>query len=70
MNFIWEGAELIAYVNGRTLSVSLSDMQFDVIAKLLGLKYFPDGHVLCYSDETLERLENAKGNPLRFKEID
>ena len=69
MDVNWEGAEIIAYLNGNEFPMDLSNKQFEVVAKILGLKYQPDGRVFCYSDETLERLQKVKGNPLQFVEV-
>lgn len=65
----WEGAELCYYYNGESHGIDLSDTQFAVIAKILGLEINPDGSVNCFSDETLKQLLNLKSNPLRLQEI-
>lgn len=66
MNF--EGSELCYYINGESYSIPLSVVQFTMITKLLGLKVCEDGAYECFSDETLKRLAQMKGNPLKLKE--
>lgn len=63
----WEGAELCYYFNGESHSVDLTDTQFAVIAKILGLEILQDGTIQCFSDNTLKQLIHMKGNPLRLK---
>ena len=63
----WEGAELCYYFNGESHSVDLTDTQFAVIAKILGLEILQDGTTQCFSDNTLKQLIHMKGNPLRLK---
>lgn len=63
----WEGAELCYYINGESYSMSLSNIQFAMIGKLLGLKITEDS-VTAFSDETLKRLANMQGNPLKLVE--
>lgn len=65
----WEGAEICYYYNGESHSMSLSNMQFAVIGKILGLEILPDGTVQCFSDETLKQFASMKGNPLKLKEL-
>ena len=65
----WEGAELCYYVNGESEAISLSDTQFAVIVKILGLEIQPDGTVNCFSDETLKRLAEMTGNPLKLQKM-
>ena len=64
----WEGAELAYYFNGQSHAVSLSDAQFAVVAKILGLQIREDGAIRCFSDETLKGFLEMKGNPLRLQE--
>ena len=64
----WEGAELCYYINGESNAVSLTDTQFAIIAKVLGLTIQADGAFSCYSDDTLKQLVHMKGNPLRLRE--
>lgn len=63
----WEGAELCYYFNGESHSVDLTDTQFAVIAKILGLEILQDGTIQCFSDNTLKQLIHMKGNPLQLK---
>lgn len=63
----WEGATLTLHVNGDDYNVDLSDTQFAVLVKILGLRVEHNG-IACYSDETLERMKTLKGNPLRLVE--
>lgn len=63
----WEGAELCYYINGESNSIALSNVQFAMIAKLLGLEIKPNGEVTCYSDNTLKRFATMQGNPLNLK---
>lgn len=64
----WEGAEICYYYNGESHSIDLSDAQFAIVAKILGLKITPYG-VNCFSDETLKKITEMKGNPLKLEEI-
>lgn len=64
----WEGAELCFYINGESHAIPLTDAQFAIIAKMLGLQYDNIGNkVSFYSDDTLLRFANMKGNPLKLK---
>lgn len=63
----WEGAELCYYYNGESYGIDLSDIQFVIVAKILGLEINPNGSVNCFSDETLKRFAEMKENPLRFR---
>lgn len=62
----WEGAELCYYSDGESHGIALSDAQFAIIAKILGLEINPDGSVNCFSDETLKRFIGMDGNPLKL----
>lgn len=64
---MWEGAELCYYKDGESNAISLSNVQFAIIGKILGLKITKDG-VSCYSDNTLLQLAEMKGNPLKLQE--
>lgn len=64
----WEGAELCYYINGESNAISLTNTQFAIIGKILGLKITEDG-VSAFSDETLKRLSEMKGNPLKLVEV-
>lgn len=65
----WEGAEIYYYYNGESYSFSLSNTQFAIIAKILGLELNKNGDITCFSDETLQQLINFKGNPLKLEKI-
>lgn len=65
----WEGAEICYYYNGESHSMGLSDIQFAIVAKILGLEINEDGSINCFSDETLITLTKIKNNPLRLKKI-
>lgn len=65
----WEGAELCYYYNGESNAIDLSDTQFAIIAKILGLEINSDGSVNCFSDETLKRFIEMNNNPLKLKKI-
>lgn len=62
----WEGAELCYYVDGESHAISLSNAQFAVVAKILGLEIMPNGDVNCFSDRTLGRIAEMDGNPLKL----
>jgi len=64
----WEGAELCYYINGESHGISLTDTQFAIVGKILGLKITEDG-VTAFSDETLKQLARMKGNPLKLVEV-
>ena len=65
----WEGAELCYYINGESHGIDLSDTQFAIVAKILGLEINPDGSVNCFSDDTLKRFIGMDSNPLKLKKI-
>lgn len=67
MDTDWEGAEICYYYNGESYSVSLSDIQFAIIVKLLGIQINEDGSINCFTDETLKKFMSMKSNPLAFK---
>lgn len=64
----WEGAEICYYYNGESHSIDLSNMQFAIVVKILGLKLNKDGSINCFSDDTLEQFTRMKGNPLKLQE--
>ena len=65
----WEGAELCFYLNGESHSISLTNIQFAITAKVLGLSIaMENGEISYFSDDTLRQLATMKGNPLRLKE--
>ena len=61
----WEGAELCYYIDGESNAISLTDTQFAIVAKSLGLEITEDG-VRAFSDDTLKRLFEMKSNPLQL----
>ena len=46
----------------------MTDTQFAIIGKILGLKITEDG-VTAFSDDTLKQLARMKGNPLKLVEV-
>lgn len=63
----WEGATLTLNINGNEYNIDLSNIQFATVVKILGLHV--EGHgISCYSDETLMRMKDFNGNPLRLVE--
>jgi hypothetical protein len=68
MNSNWNGAEILYHFNDESHSFELSDTQFAIIIKILGLTLNRDGSVSCYSDLTLNQLMNMNGNPLKLVE--
>lgn len=66
----WEGSELNFYCNGKSYSIPLTDIQFGVVLKILGLTVNEKtGEISCFSDEGIEKLAKMKGNPLHLKEL-
>lgn len=63
----WEGAELCCYYDDESCAIGLSDTQFAIVAKILGLEINRDGSVTCFSDETLRRFIDMNGNPLKLE---
>ena len=61
----WEGAEFCYYYNGESYEVGLSDVQFAIVIKILGLRMSMDG-ITCFSDDTLEKFMSMDSNPLRL----
>jgi hypothetical protein len=67
-DIIWEGAELCVYFNGACREISLTNTQFAIVAKILGLELELDtDSVSCFSDETLKRLASLNSNPLKLQ---
>lgn len=64
---IWEGAELSYCINGEDFSIPLTNTQFAIISKILGLQLTNDG-INVYSDKTLNQFLHMKGNPLTLTE--
>lgn len=66
----WEGTELAFYIDGESYAFTLSDKQFEVVARILGFQMDLDsGEITTYSDGTLERFMTMKENPFRFKRV-
>lgn len=63
----WEGATLTLNINGNEYNIDLSNIQFATVVKILGLRVEGQG-ISCYSDETLMRMKDFAGNPLRLVE--
>lgn len=55
--------------NRPNTEIDLSDTQFAIVAKILGLEINHDGSVNCFSDETLKRFIGMDSNPLKLKKI-
>lgn len=66
-----EGAELNIYMlEGQTFTVDLSITQLSIVCKILGLN-FPDNQTINYfSDDSLKKIAQMQGNPLRLKEME
>lgn len=63
----WEGAELMFYFDGESHSIDLSDIQFTVITKILGLQYDPKQSIVKYlSDDSLKKFMEIDSNPLKL----
>lgn len=65
----WEGAEICYYVDGESYSFDLTDTQFAIVAKILGLQE-RENELICFSDETLKKFLKMKNNPLRYKKLE
>lgn len=65
----WEGSELCFYINGESYAISLSNTQFAVISKILGLSCDnEDNKISLFSDDTLKRFTKMTGNPLNLRD--
>lgn len=64
-----DGADLTLYYKGQQFDIGLSPLQLQTVIKVLGLSFIPPQDVLSFSDETLKKLWEMKGNPLKLKEI-
>lgn len=50
-----ESAELgINMMDGNNVNMSLSPVQLDAVARILGLEFKNDGTVSCFSDDSLK----------------
>lgn len=63
----WEGAELCYYFNGESHEICLSNTQFAIVTKILGIELNSDGSFNCFTDETLKRFLNMDRNPLKLQ---
>lgn len=62
-------AEIILYDdNGNNFSIDLTSTQLAIICKILGFKFYKDGTMSCFSDNSLENIIQMKGNPLHSQE--
>lgn len=64
-----DGADLTLYYKGQQINFELSPLQLKTIIKVLGLGFLPPHDTLHYSDETLEKFWEMKGNPLKLEEV-
>lgn len=68
MKMLIDEVELtIYYENGDVENIPLSTMQTAIVIKILGLTKQKNGNVACFSDESLEKMVEMKGNPLKLK---
>lgn len=56
--------------NDNQIGFELSATQFVAVCKLLGIQYNGKNEITCYSDETIQRLCEMKGNPLRMELVE
>lgn len=59
-----ECAELLLSFGGDERIIPLSNMQFAVIVKILGLQLANEESFACYDDFTLKQFSTMKANPL------
>lgn len=69
MNYIESAGISIETIDGNYFEVDLSPLQLAIICKILGIQFKSEGEMLCFSDDTLKKLCDMKGNPLKLKEI-
>lgn len=66
-----EGVELnLYYTNGENECIPLSATQATIVMKILGLSKEKNGNISCFSDESLDKMAEMRGNPLHLKKID
>lgn len=66
-----EGVELTIYsTTGENIAFDLSPTQLAIIIKILGLKLEPNQEIRCFSDSSLKRIAEMKGNPLKLQEME
>lgn len=58
--------ELLYSIDGESYAMPLSVTQFEIISKILGLQFMPDGTVQCFTDKALDRFTAIKNNPLQL----
>lgn len=64
-------AELTLYdENFDSIELELSPIQLKTIVQILGINFQNENSYNCHTDETLMRLFEDKGNPLKLKPID
>lgn len=61
-------AELCYYVDGQSHAIALTDTQFMIVSKILGLK-ITQNEVACFSDKSLQKMMKMKSNPLLLVEV-
>ena len=65
-----QDANIVLYnENYDTIEIPLSPMQLEIVCKILGIKSADPGMISCYSDTTLKKMMQMKGNPLAVKSI-
>ena len=64
-------AEITLYdENDDAIGFTLSPMQLQAIFKVLGIKPGTEpGTITCFSDGTIQKLFEMKGNPLKLEEV-
>lgn len=68
---IWDGAELSFDFDGENYTVPLTDTEFECVAKVLGFQMdVKKEEIFTYSEETLKKMMNMNGNPLKLRPID
>ena len=66
-----QSADLTLYdENDDSIEIPLSPMQLEMICRILGIKNTDSPNTIrCYSDATLRKMLNMKGNPLTLKPV-
>lgn len=63
-----EGVDLTIYTtDGDGVTIDLSPTQLAVVVKILGIEFGEGQSIQCFSDATLQRLAQMKGNPLNLR---
>lgn len=68
MNYINTANLSIETTDGNYFEVDLSPLQLATICKILGIQFKSQAEIVCFSDDTLKKLYDMKGNPLNLKE--